>query len=195
MIRRLLLILPLAALAACGSSPPPAAPPAPAIIEPTAVEDLNLSPVFSENIGRLPWPTAGVVTGFFGLRRDPETGTMTDAVGIDIATSPGASVHSAFGGTVERVGQMPTFGTFVMVSHEGWTTVYGNLSRVHVASGSVVETGSVLGASGTLAERRGASLFFAVFEGGTPANPMPWLRPRPLPDASSEDTTLSPQGR
>ncbi|OZC01676.1 murein hydrolase activator EnvC family protein [Rubricoccus marinus] len=196
MPRRLFLLVPLVALAACGGTPPAAPPPPPAPVRPPppAPEAFDLAPTFAENAGRLPWPATGVVTGFFGRRTDPDTGTLTDAVGIDIATAPEDRVTATFAGRVSRVGQMAAFGTFVMLKHHGWTTVYGNLSRVDVASGDSVATGAPLGASGTLDERRGASLFFAVFQDSTAVDPMLWLRPRTRPLAP-EDTPVSPQGR
>ncbi len=196
MIRRLLLLVPVVALAACGSAPPRVPPPTPP--PPLAPELTILAPTFSENEGRLPWPATGVVTGFFGSRTDPATGTRTDAVGIDIATAPEAPVLAAFDGRVSRVGQMATFGTFVMVKHSGWTTVYGNLSRVDVASGDSVATGALLGASGSREQRRGPALFFALFQDSTAVDPLPWLRPRAQPLAAPgtpEDTPLSPEGR
>ena len=39
-------------------------------------------------------------------------------------------VRAVFSGTVERVGAMAAYGTYVMVSHGGFTTVYGNLSAI-----------------------------------------------------------------
>ncbi|MEL6616717.1 MAG: M23 family metallopeptidase, partial [Bacteroidota bacterium] len=98
-----------------------------------------------------------------------------NSVGVDISTAPGAPARSVFEGTVERVGTMATFGTFVMVSHGDYTTVYGNLSQVTVRRGQRLRAGQVLGRAGTNEARRGAALFFAVFQGGTPVNPAGWL--------------------
>jgi septal ring factor EnvC (AmiA/AmiB activator) len=73
---------------------------------------------------------------------------------------------------------MATYGTFVMVSHGDFTTIYGNLSEVVVARGQTVRAGQVVGRAGTASDRRGAQLFFALFEGGRPVNPTGWLRGR-----------------
>lgn len=184
MLRRLVFVaLPLA-LAACGGTPtrplapeprpepPPRAVPAPAPVE------YNLAPTFAANQGRLPWPASGTVTGFFGRRTDPATGTVTQAVGVDIATAPEAPVRSVFNGRVSRVGSMASFGTFVMLKHGGWVTVYGNLSRVDVQMGDTLGVGAILGASGASDDRRGAAVFFALFEGDSPVDPLGWLGPR-----------------
>jgi murein hydrolase activator len=130
---------------------------------------------FRANRGRLPWPVDGTVTGRFGTRTDPAYGTRIESPGIDITTSPGAAVRAVFGGTVERVGAMSTYGTYVMVGHGGFTTVYGNLSDVAVRQGQTVQAGQGLARAGTSQERRGAGLFFAVFEGDDPVDPTDWL--------------------
>ncbi|MEM6327925.1 MAG: peptidoglycan DD-metalloendopeptidase family protein [Bacteroidota bacterium] len=170
-------------LAACGSTAPADLLPVAAPVAPPEAEevapDLGLAPGGIEsNRGRLVWPVDGTVMGFFGPRTDPETGTRTEAVGLDISTAPGAPVRAAFGGRVSRVGAMVAFGTYVMLTHDGHTTVYGNLSRVDVARADTLGPGAVLGASGTREQPRGARLFFAVFEGQTPTDPLLWLRPR-----------------
>ena len=190
-MRHLPLLLLALTLAACGGARPEPPPPAPVrtvAAEPDILPVYDLAPTFAENPGRLPWPVEGTVVGFFGRRTDPETKTFTDAVGLDISAAPGAPVRAAFGGRVSRVGRMAAFGTYVMLKHGGFTTVYGNLSGVRVAQREVVVPGQMLGASGTREERRGARLFFAVFQDSTALDPLLWLRPRPLPPASPSDT-------
>lgn len=184
MLRRLLFVaLPLA-LAACGGTPTrpltpePAPEPPPRPAPEAAPLAYDLAPTFAANRGRLPWPATGTVTGFFGRRTDAATGTVTQAVGIDVATAPEAPVRAVYNGRVSRVGQMAAFGTYVMLKHGGWTTVYGNLSRVNVQAGDSLGAGAVLGAAGDRDDRRGSSLFFALFEGEAPADPIPWLGPR-----------------
>ena len=152
---------------------PPRQAPAPAT---EATGDLSAS--FRATRGRLPWPADGTVTGAFGTRTDPTYGTSIQSIGIDISTSPGAPARAVFDGTVERVGTMATYGTFVMVSHGGFTTIYGNLSQVVVARGQTVRAGQTVGRAGTAGERRGSQLFFALFQDGRPADPLGWLRGR-----------------
>jgi murein DD-endopeptidase MepM/ murein hydrolase activator NlpD len=167
-----------ASLAAC-AAPAPVAPPARPAPPPVRPAPPALAPTFEGNLGRLPWPSAGTVTGRFGRRTDPASGTTTDAVGVDLATPPSAEVRAVFDGTVARVGVMAAYGTYVMVQHGGFTTVYGNLSGITVGAGDAVRTGEPVGFAGTQDALRGAGLFFAVFRGGTPEDPLPWLRPTP----------------
>ena len=118
------------------------------------------------------------MTGAFGTRTDPTYGTSIQSIGIDLSTTPGAPARAVFEGTVERVGTMATYGTFVMISHGGFTTIYGNLSQVVVARGQTVRAGQTVGRAGTAGERRGSQLFFALFQDGRPTDPLGWLRGR-----------------
>jgi septal ring factor EnvC (AmiA/AmiB activator) len=155
--------------------PAPAARPAAPAATPASREE-SLSGSFTGNRGRLPWPADGTVVGAFGPRRDPVYGTTITSIGIDIATASGAPARAVFEGTVERVGSMASFGTYVMVSHGTFTTVYGNLSAVTVAQGAHVRAGQAVGRAGTASDRRGTQLFFALFQDGRPVNPTGWLR-------------------
>ena len=167
-------------LAGCSRSRPAperGAPPPP--VQPQPLGPVYaLAPTFEANLGGLPWPASGTVTGHFGPRTDPDTRTTVESVGIDVSTAPSAEVIAVYPGTVERVGAMAAFGAFVMVGHEGWTAVYGNLSAIDVRVGDPLEVGHRIGAAGTSRERRGAGVFFALFEGATPVDPLPWLQPR-----------------
>ncbi len=167
---------PPAARPAPTPAPPPATRTAPAARPAPESRETTLGGSFAANRGRLPWPADGTVVGSFGARRDPVHGTTINSIGIDIATAGGAPARAVFDGTVERVGSMASFGTYVMVSHGSFTTVYGNLSAVSVARGATVRAGQALGRAGTSEARRGTQLFFAVFQDGRPVNPTGWLR-------------------
>ena len=146
---------------------------------PPAVDrPVDLTGSFSQNRGRLPWPVDGTVTGSFGTRTDPVYNTTISSPGVDIATRPGAPARAVFEGTVQRVGTIPTYGTYVLITHGEFVTMYGNLSQVVVGQGQSVRAGQVVGRAGTANERRGAQLFFALYQGGSPVNPTGWLRAR-----------------
>ena len=151
------------------TAPAPAPPPA-------TNRTVDLTGSFSQNRGRLPRPADGTITGLFGSRRDPVTGTTTSSPGIDISTAPAAPARAVFEGVVQRVGTIPTYGTYVMISHGEYVTLYGNLSQVAVSQGQSVRAGEVIGRAGTASQRRGSQLFFALYQGGTAVNPASWLR-------------------
>lgn len=164
-----------------GETPPPRpADPRPAPLTPTIseAEFRRLSGNFRQNQGRIPWPINGVVTERFGNRTNPVTGTVTNTPGIVISAGPGTPVRSVFSGEVARIAVIPEWGTYVIVSHGDYQTVYGNLSGVSVSRGQRVEAGGTIGLSGTMSEPQGASLFFAVFGNGGALDPGRWLSPR-----------------
>ncbi len=149
----------------------------PSVAPPAASDQIvSLTGSFRQNRGRLPRPADGPVTGAFGTRTDPVYGTRITSPGIDISTPPAAGVRAVFQGVVERVGAMSTFGTYVMVSHGSYTTIYGNLSSVSISQGQSIQAGQLVGRAGTGEQRRGAALFFAIFEGETAVDPTGWLR-------------------
>ena len=135
-----------------------------------------LTSSFSEAQSLLPWPSTGTVIEPYGDIVHPEFGTITPNPGILIATEASADVKSVFAGTVSTIDIIPDMGRFAIVEHGGFHTVYGNLSLFYVGVGDDVTAGQLLGRSGTAAEPRGESVFFAIFKNGEPENPTSWLR-------------------
>ncbi|NNE34149.1 MAG: peptidoglycan DD-metalloendopeptidase family protein, partial [Rhodothermales bacterium] len=95
--------------------------------------------------------------------------------GILIATESSAAVKAAFDGRVISVDIIPDFGTYVVIEHGEYHTVYSNFSLLYVGQNTVVSAGQVIGRAGTDAEPKGPGVFFAVFKKGEPMNPVPWL--------------------
>lgn len=140
----------------------------------------NLSASFEQNKGRLPWPASGAITEQFGNRVDPVHGTETYHPGILIATPPEEQVQAVFKGTVSGVDFVPGYGTYLVLRHGEYLSVYSNFSSLYVSQGETVEAGQVLGRAGTQSEPRGAGVFFAVFDRSknTSVNPTAWLSSR-----------------
>lgn len=130
---------------------------------------------FTDNRGRLPWPSRGVVREPFGDIVNPVYGTSTPNPGILIDTQPQAEVRSVFDGRVVDVDVMPDFGTIIVIQHGEYRTVYSNFSALYVNAGDFVTAGQMIGRAGTDNEPRGRSLFFAIFQNGQAIDPQPWL--------------------
>ena len=145
-----------------------------------AAEYARLSATFQQNRGSLPWPADGAVTEGFGNRVDPVHGTETYHPGILIATNPEESVQAVFEGTVTGIDFVPGYGTYLVIRHGDFLSVYSNFSSLFVSQGDNVTTGEVIGRSGTSSEPRGAGLFFAVFDKkkNTSVDPIGWLASR-----------------
>lgn len=140
----------------------------------------SLSASFEENRGRLPWPATGAITERFGDRVDPVHGTETYHPGILIATNPEEQVRAVFRGTVSGIDFVPGYGTYLVLRHGEYLSVYSNFSSLYVSQGDRVEAGEVLGLAGTEDEPRGAAVFFAVFDRSksTSVDPTQWLSSR-----------------
>lgn len=140
----------------------------------------NLSASFEQNKGNLPWPAEGAITEGFGNRVDPVHGTQTYHPGILIATNPEEQVRAVFRGTVSGVDFVPGYGTYLVVRHGEYLSVYSNFSTLYVEEGQTVDAGEVLGLSGTDEQPRGAGVFFAVFDRSqnSSVDPTSWLTAR-----------------
>lgn len=139
----------------------------------------NLSAEFKENRGALPWPVDGAITQRFGNQTDAN-GISIFRPGITIATLPQSEVRAVYRGTVAGINFVPGYGTYVVIRHGEYLSVYSNFSSLRISEGETVETGQIIGQAGTEAEPRGAALFFAVFErsSGDSVDPLHWLSAR-----------------
>jgi septal ring factor EnvC (AmiA/AmiB activator) len=73
---------------------------------------------------------------------------------------------------------MPELGTFLILEHGDYYSVYANFSLLYVSKGDRVQAGQVLGRAGTEAEPKGNGLFFGLFREGQALDPTPWLAQR-----------------
>ncbi|WP_103030461.1 murein hydrolase activator EnvC family protein [Salinibacter altiplanensis] len=140
----------------------------------------SLSASFQDNRGALPWPADGAVTTDFGDQVDPVHETTTYHPGILIATSPRSRVRAIFDGTVTGVDFVPGYGTYVVIQHGEYLSVYSNFSSLSIAEGNRIEAGQVIGQAGTESEPRGASLFFGLVDRSSSefVDPSGWLSAR-----------------
>ncbi|MBO6575604.1 MAG: peptidoglycan DD-metalloendopeptidase family protein [Rhodothermales bacterium] len=140
-----------------------------------AAEFAALTGSFETNRGRLPWPARGTVVERFGVQVNEEYGTRTTNQGIVVATTPAADVRSVFEGRVIGIDAMPVYGTYVMVSHGDYVTVYGNLSKVYVTPQQALTAGQLVGQAGTESDPYGAGYFFGLSKDGF-VDPAAWLK-------------------
>lgn len=140
----------------------------------------NLSASFQKNRGSLPWPVEGAVTVEYGNQVDPVHETTTYHPGIQIATNPESPVRAIFDGTVTGIDFVPGYGTYVVIQHGEYLSVYSNFSSLSISESERIEAGQVLGRSGTESEPRGASLFFGLVNRSTSefVDPSTWLSTR-----------------
>jgi len=120
------------------------------------------------------WPLKADVTSAFGYR------TFRDALdwhtGIDMAVDQGTEIHPTQGGLVVFAGWQSGFGWCVEVGHgQGYSTLYGHLSRILVDAGDTVATDSIVGLSGSTGNSTGPHLHYEVRLNGKAIDPTPYL--------------------
>lgn len=126
----------------------------------------------SRGTGELIWPASGgYVSSTFGMRN----GRMHN--GIDIARPSSYEIYAADNGVVSSAGWENGYGYTVRINHNnGMETVYAHLRDIHVSAGQTVGQGRQIGVMGTTGRSTGIHLHFEVLQGGSPQNPMNYLR-------------------
>ena len=126
--------------------------------------------------GSFSWPVTGTITSPFGWRSNPFGGSPEFHQGLDIAAPMGTTVTAAAGGTVIMAQWYGGYGNYILIDHGGsYSTGYGHLSAMYVASGQSVQRGQAIGAVGSTGQSTGPHLHFEVRIGGKPVDPAPRL--------------------
>src|SRR6202000_1891583 len=138
-------------------------------------KEAKLSNDFLVNKGSLPWPvTNGVVVQGFGSYYTE--GIKSENNGIDIKTTPNASVRAVFDGKVAAINNV--YGTYtVIIIHGEYFTAYSNLKSVSVAQGQKVSTKQNIGVAAMESASGIPKVNFQLWKGSTPVNPKIWLQP------------------
>ncbi|KAA9026165.1 peptidoglycan DD-metalloendopeptidase family protein [Niallia endozanthoxylica] len=104
------------------------------------------------------WPSDGVITDSFGTRQGQH-------MGIDIASSPGTSIHAVENGVVSKSYYSDTYGNVVFIKHDkNFETVYAHLQARMVQKGTRVHKGDVIGKMGSTGDSSGVHLHFEVHQ-------------------------------
>jgi murein DD-endopeptidase MepM/ murein hydrolase activator NlpD len=122
-------------------------------------------------------PVKGLLTSWFGNRRDPINGRRENHPAVDIAAPPGKPVLATADGIVTQAADIGDgLGTAVSLSHGfGMTTRYGHMSRVNVKKGQMVKRGEVIGFVGSTGRSTGYHLHYEVLQDGNPVDPLAFI--------------------
>lgn len=138
-------------------------------IQPEELPPPQPAPSSSEtrrHLVRFNWPTQGTVTQVFWSWHP----------GIDIANGYGTPEVAADGGRVVFAG-WGAYGIYVEIDHgNGFSTVYGHMSKTEVAAGQHVMAGQLIGLMGATGRATGSHLHFEVRYNGVPQNPIDYLQ-------------------
>lgn len=124
------------------------------------------------------WPVDAPMTSPYGLRF---AGVLPGAHrGVDLDAPLGTPVRAMSDGQVRFAGVMSGYGNVIWLDHGGSVlSVYAHLSEIHVAAGTLVRGGSVIGLSGATGDVTGPHLHFEIWRWGRPVDPVPLLGGKP----------------
>lgn len=121
-------------------------------------------------------PLCGVYTCLFGNRIHPITEEHQFHDAVDIRAKIGTWVGASAAGTVVYAGWLDNLGYCVKIAHkDGYTTVYGHLSKIYVKNGQKVKAGQLIAKTGNTGRTTGPHLHFAIYKNGRPENPLKYL--------------------
>lgn len=119
--------------------------------------------------GSFVWPTSGRISqGFRWYHR-----------AIDIANAVGTPILAADAGIVTVAGWPDNsgYGNRVIIDHNnGFSTLYGHMSKVMVTAGQTVKRGDVIGLMGSTGRSTGPHLHFEIRVRGALQDPMAYLK-------------------
>ena len=138
----------------------------------------TLSSSFAANKGALPWPVKeGVISSDFGIHNHPTLkGVEVKNNGVDITVEKDATAYAVFGGEVLAVFAIPGSGEGVLIQHGDYFTLYSNLAKVFVKSGSTVDLEDALGKISTNPQTGATELHFEVYRNADVQNPRKWIK-------------------
>jgi hypothetical protein len=129
------------------------------------------------------WPVDGPVVRPFVLGDNPYAGGQHR--GIDIATSPGASIRAPAAGSVSFAGTVPVGGkTITILTPEGYAVTVQHLGAFSVARGASVAEGDAIATSPPAGSATGPSIYLGIRVADDPngyVDPLTLLPPPPAP--------------
>jgi murein DD-endopeptidase MepM/ murein hydrolase activator NlpD len=118
------------------------------------------------------WPLRGPINSDFGRRSSPWTSGAEFHSGMDIGAPAGTPVRAPAPGTVVYAGRHPEYGIALVIEHGNETrSLYGHLSRLHVALNQRVDRGDLVALSGNTGRSSGPHLHYEIQVKGQPVNP------------------------
>ncbi len=142
---------------------------------------------FGEMRGLLPWPTEGEITVPFGRVRNPDSGTFTRHLGVDISGSVGSQIRAIHDAIVAYCDWFRGYGKLVILDHgDGYNSIYSHCSEILVRKGDHVKGGQPIALVGETGSLKGPFLYFEIREHGDPVDPAVWLQRRNIHATQSE---------
>jgi murein DD-endopeptidase MepM/ murein hydrolase activator NlpD len=135
---------------------------------------------------RSPLRFTRISSRFSRSRLHPVLSIRRPHLGVDYAAPVGTPVSAAASGTVVLAGWLGGYGRTVRIRHaNGYETLYGHLSRIHVRAGQRVQQGDRIGAVGSTGLATGPHLDYRMTRDGRFVDPLRLDAPpaEPLPES------------
>ena len=131
---------------------------------------------FAKMKGKLPWPVQGPIIRKFGTSRNPNTGVVTENVGIDIQANSGTFVKSVLDGVVSTITYIRGHGNIIIIDHGGgFSTVYAQIDKITVHENEYVQKGNAIASVVKAEDGSVSKLHFEVWGNQNKLNPQIWL--------------------
>ena len=131
---------------------------------------------FAKMKGKLPWPVQGPIISKFGTSRNPNTGVVTENVGIDIQANNGTYVKSVLDGVVSTITYIRGHGNIIIIDHGGgFSTVYAQIDKITVHENEYVQKGNAIASVVKAEDGSVSKLHFEVWGNQNKLNPQIWL--------------------
>jgi septal ring factor EnvC (AmiA/AmiB activator) len=141
-----------------------------------AAQNLATTGNFAKMRGKLSWPVEGRIINKFGTIRNPETGTITENVGIDIQTRSGTRVKTVLDGVVSTITYIRGHGNLIIIDHGGgFSTVYAHVDKISVKENEYLQMGNPIALVAVPENGISARLHFEVWGNQKKLNPEKWL--------------------
>ena len=111
--------------------------------------------------------------------------------GVDFAAPRGTPIIAAGAGVVRQAGWKGSFGRYIRIKHNStYDTAYAHLSRIapHIAAGSRVKQGEIIGYVGSTGRSTGPHLHYEILVNNRKVNPLTVS----LPTGEKIDPSLLP---
>ena len=119
-------------------------------------------------------PYHGKISSRYGTRK--LFGRYEMHYGVDFSGPRGDPISASDGGVVVFAGTKPGYGLCVIIDHEnGYKTVYGHCSKLHVKVGQTVGQGEHIANIGSTGRSTGNHVHFEIQVNGVAKNPMNYL--------------------
>jgi murein DD-endopeptidase MepM/ murein hydrolase activator NlpD len=140
---------------------------------------------------RSPLRFTRISSGFTHARLHPILNVMRAHLGVDFAAPIGTPVRASADGVVTQAGVDGGYGKVVRMRHpNGYTTLYGHLSRINVKVGQHLTQSTVLGLVGMTGLATGPHLDYRMTRDGVFVNPLKIQSPPAEPIAADEENAF-----